>query len=249
MSAHALLLRSNPEANAILAQPPVQVELFFSESLQPGTSSIKVYDSNGLTVDVGDVRVGPDDSTSMTVSLRSLANGVYTVTWKAVSSIDGHQTTGTFPFAVGNLSASNLPAVQQTTSSSLPASALIAKWLMLFSLALLTGQAPFIALVWRPSIKSNENELAAEVRAPPARLGLYQVGLIGILLAFGMGVLAQAGQSTGSELVAPWTPEAGVILNGTRLGIIWLIRFTLTLVLVWLAKSRLLPGKTGQDLR
>ena len=170
VSAHALLLRSNPEANAVLSQPPAQVELFFSESLQPGTSSIKVYDSNGLIVDVGDVRVDPDDSTRMTVSLHTLVNGVYTVTWKAVSSIDGHQTTGTFPFAIGNLNASNLPAIQQTTSSSLPASALIAKWLMLFSLTLLTGLPPFISLVWHPSIKSNENELLAEVREPPAWL-------------------------------------------------------------------------------
>ena len=187
VSAHALLLRSNPEANAILAQPPVQVELFFSESLQAGTSTIKVYDSNGLIVDVGDVRVDPADSTRMTVSLRALVNGVYTVTWKAVSSIDGHQTTGTFPFAVGNVSASNLPAIQQTTSSSLPASALIAKWLLLFSLALLTGRVPFITLVWHPSFNSNENELPPEVREPPAWLKLYQIGLIGILLAFGIG--------------------------------------------------------------
>jgi methionine-rich copper-binding protein CopC len=32
-SAHALLVRSTPAANAVLLQPPVQVEIFFSESL------------------------------------------------------------------------------------------------------------------------------------------------------------------------------------------------------------------------
>ena len=35
----------------------------------------------------------------MTVSLPSLPDGVYTVSWKALSSTDGHVTTGTFPFA------------------------------------------------------------------------------------------------------------------------------------------------------
>src|SRR5262245_8711685 len=41
--------------------------------------------------------------TRLTVSLHSLNEGVYTVTWKAVSAVDGHQTVGTFPFAVGNV--------------------------------------------------------------------------------------------------------------------------------------------------
>ena len=53
VSAHAVLLRSNPSANAVLEQPPVQVELFFSEPLEAGLSSISVVDSNNLIVDVG----------------------------------------------------------------------------------------------------------------------------------------------------------------------------------------------------
>ena len=40
VSAHAVLLRSNPSANAVLEQPPVQVELFFTETLEPNLSSI-----------------------------------------------------------------------------------------------------------------------------------------------------------------------------------------------------------------
>jgi len=53
--AHALLLRSNPAANAVLTQPPVQVELFFSESVDGTLSDIKVYNTSGSQVDVGDV--------------------------------------------------------------------------------------------------------------------------------------------------------------------------------------------------
>src|SRR5260221_9628198 len=90
VSAHALLLRSNPQANAVLKQAPVQVELFFSESVEAKLSTIKVYNTSGNEVDVGDVRVDPADSTRMTVSLHTLSDGVYTVTWKAVSATDGH---------------------------------------------------------------------------------------------------------------------------------------------------------------
>src|SRR5690349_20640939 len=77
--AHALLLRSNPAANATLEQPPVQVELFFSEALEEKLSSIRVFDSNNLAVDAGDVRVDSSDPTRMTVSLHRLSDGVFTV--------------------------------------------------------------------------------------------------------------------------------------------------------------------------
>ena len=47
----------------------------------------------------------------MTVSLHSLLDGVYTVTWKAVSAIDGHQTVGTFPFAIGSVNATAVSGI------------------------------------------------------------------------------------------------------------------------------------------
>lgn len=97
--AHALLIHSNPAANAVLTQPPVQVELFFSESVEPELSAIKVYDTRGNEVDVGDVRVDPSDPARMTVSLHTIPDGVYTVTWKPVSATDRYQTAGTFSFA------------------------------------------------------------------------------------------------------------------------------------------------------
>jgi copper transport protein len=234
VSAHALLVRSNPAANAVLAQPPVQVELFFSESVSETLSNIKVYNTSGGEVDVGDVRVDPSDPTRMTVSLHSLNDGVYTVTWKAVSAIDGHQTQGTFPFAVGNINPSSLPSGQQTTSSSLPISALIAKWLLLASLALLTGQFAFITFVWHPALKLSNGEVPSSLLLPKSWVKLYWIGLAGTVLAFILGVLAQAGQVNGNELALPWARETGKVLVETRLGVLWLDRLALALIGVWL---------------
>jgi copper transport protein len=233
VSAHALLLRSNPQANAVLEKPPVQVELFFSESLEPQLSSISVIDTNNVIVDVGDVRVDPSDTTRMTVSLRSLSDGVYTVTWKAVSATDGHQTVGTFPFAVGDVNAKAVSAIQQTSTASLPFSALLAKFLLLAALAILVGQRLFIALVWNPALKSNQ-----DVSEPAVWTKLYRIGLIGILLAIGIGILSQAGQTTGNEISFPWDPETGRVLIETRLGLIWLMRLVLVLVVFWFVASK-----------
>jgi methionine-rich copper-binding protein CopC len=110
VSAHALLLHSTPQANAVLPQAPILVEMYFTETLEPSFSTASVFDSNGVRVDTGDVRVDPADTTRLFVSLRSLPDGVYTVSWKALSTVDGHVTTGAFPFAVGEVDAATLAA-------------------------------------------------------------------------------------------------------------------------------------------
>lgn len=235
--AHALLVRSNPAANAVLTQPPVQVEIYFSEPLESQLSSIRVIDSNGVSVDAGDVRVDPSDPTRLTVTLHSLSDGVYTVTWKVVSSIDGHQTTGSFPFAVGDANAQAVSAIQQKSTFRLPFSTLLSKFLMLASLALLLGSRLFTLLVWDPAVKSEAGHSSAAIPQPPIWKRLYRIGLISILISIGLGILAQAGQSTGGELAAPWNPELGRILTETRLGVIWLARLALAALAVWLAGS------------
>jgi copper transport protein len=238
VSAHALLLRSNPTANAVLATSPAQVELFFSEAVAQGLSSLKVFDSNGKRADQGDMRVDSSSPTRMTVSLPALAVGVYTVSWTAVSATDGHQTEGSFSFGVGDVNAANLPTTQQTSSSSLPASALISKWLILVSLALLAGRVPFLWLVWKPALKSDAGNLPETVVQPPAWDRLTHFGLVGALVAVLLGLLAQAGQATGAELALPWAPAMVVLLSTTRLGLIWLIRLVLVLLAIWFSMGR-----------
>ena len=236
VSAHAELLRSIPEANAILSEAPEKVELLFSESLESKLSTIKVYDSNGQIVDKGDAGIDPTNSGRMTVSLPTLPDGIYTVSWQALSQTDGHVTGGSFPFAVGNIDASNLPS-EQATNSNPPISALITKWLLLASLALLGGQFPSRFFIWNPAFDSNDKEPGLFNRLSRSWDDLYKIGLIGTLLAIGLGVLAQAGQTAGHELAAPWAKEVGQVLTETRLGVIWLIRLALALIGIWLVRS------------
>ena len=227
--AHALLLRSNPAANAILDQSPIQVELFFSETLEPKLSSVTVIDSNGVKVDVGDSKVDPSDPTRMTVSLHTLSDGVYTVSWKAISTVDGHQTVGSFPFAVGSDNAQAVKSIHQTTTFRLPLVALLAKFLLLASLALLASQPLFILLVWKPINRDTETP------SPLFWKTLNRMGLIGGMLAVGLGVLSQAGQTVGGEMMMPWNPQFEQVLLETRLGLIWLARLILIMAALWLA--------------
>lgn len=250
--AHALLVRSLPEENAALDRAPAQIELFFSETLEPSFSSISVLDSNGVQVDNADSTLDLADSTHLTVSLRSLPDGVYTVAWKALSAVDGHVTTGAFPFAVGNVDAAALAAAAQASRQvKLSFGEIIAKWLLYLAAMTLTGGTLFILTIWQPasqalkldggdsssSSPSSFSSLssASQLQIPMddslwarlARLALIGLGLANLIL-----LLVQAGQASGLEIAAPWMPATGQILFSTRYGVLWLARFVLLLVLV-----------------
>jgi len=230
--AHALLVRSIPDENAALDRAPAQIELFFSETLEPSFSSISVLDSNGAQVDNADSTLDLADSTHLTVSLRSLPDGVYTVAWKALSAVDGHVTTGAFPFAVGNVDAAELAATAQASRQvKLSFGEIIAKWLLYLAAMALTGGTLFILTIWQPAyevIRSEPEAAFDEILWERlARLALIGLGLASIL-----GLLVQAGQASGLEIAAPWMPATGQILFSTRYGVLWLARFVLLLVLV-----------------
>jgi methionine-rich copper-binding protein CopC len=102
--AHALLLKSEPEAGAALAQSPQQVIIWFSQELDTGFSALQVMDEQGYQVDSGDggVDLNDPDHASLVVSLPAdLPAGRYTAHWTAVSAEDGDTTEGEFFFTVG----------------------------------------------------------------------------------------------------------------------------------------------------
>ncbi len=232
--AHALLVRSNPEANATLDRAPAQVDLFFSETVDPAFSTIKVLDANGQAVDNGDPRVDPADATHLTVSLRSLPDGIYTVSWKALSATDGHVTVGSFPFAVGNVDAAALAAAAQASKQiKLSIGEVAAKWLLYLAAAALVGGTLFVLLVWQPAIQASgfKVEYATETSRTT---GVSSIALIVLFAASIAGLLVQAGQASGVEFAAPWSSAVNGVLFQTRYGALWIARVVLALGLLGL---------------
>ena len=237
--AHALLLRSIPEANAAVDRAPAQVELLFSESLDGSFSKITVLDSTGKTVDNGDSRVDPADLTRMTVSLPSLPDGVFTVSWKALSAVDRHVTTGAYPFAVGDVDAADLAAAAQASRQvKLPLGEVVARWLSYLAIAVIVGGQFFVLFVWQPA----RDALAAERPGRsqhPAALGPPGAGRPGAI-AFGeCDRAAGAGRtSVGHRAGRAWSAPAAGVLYQTRYGSLWLARFALILAIGgWLAHA------------
>jgi methionine-rich copper-binding protein CopC len=96
---HAYLVRSAPAARAVVTRPPQRVQLWFNERLEAAYSRVSVHDRGGQRVDAGDVQVGPDEPTRLSVSVPALAPGAYTVKYR-VLSVDGHVVESEFTFTV-----------------------------------------------------------------------------------------------------------------------------------------------------
>ena len=74
--AHALPIRSDPAAHAILQSPPSHVTIWFDDALIATTSHITVESARGQEVDRRDSRVNPANPREMRVTLTSsLAGG------------------------------------------------------------------------------------------------------------------------------------------------------------------------------
>lgn len=99
--AHASLKIALPAANAVVATAPAQVELSFSQALEPALSRIEVRNATGERVDRDAAHAIDGDAHRLGVSLKpALLPGAYRVDWQA-ASVDTHRTTGNFSFQVG----------------------------------------------------------------------------------------------------------------------------------------------------
>jgi copper transport protein len=100
-SAHALLRSSEPSAGEQVDRPPDEVTLVFTEDPEPSLSVVHVLDTAGQSFERSPPQRVPGDARSLRVVVRGLSQGVYTVTWRVVSRVDGHATAGSFAFGVG----------------------------------------------------------------------------------------------------------------------------------------------------
>jgi copper transport protein len=140
--AHAALVSSDPADGAQLKSAPVAVTMTFTETPDPKLSVVHVLDTAGASVETGTAAGVPGSSKELRIALKpGLPDGVYTVSWRVVSQVDGHVTAGAFAFGVG--------VAPGTVSSQLPPTAtprpsvlsVLGKVLLYAGLSILVGTA------------------------------------------------------------------------------------------------------------
>jgi copper(I)-binding protein len=105
--AHAWLQSSIPAADSTVTRVPDQVSITFTSAIEPRFSTITVTGDNAQRVDDARPRAAEGDTTHLSVGLRGLPPGTYTVAWHA-TSVDTHQTDGTYRFTVADTNATGI---------------------------------------------------------------------------------------------------------------------------------------------
>ena len=251
--AHANLADARPAPNSVLETAPETVIAWFTEPIEAGLSEIRVLDSSGARVDLGDTTVDPNDPTAIFVGLEPLPNGTYTVAWRNVSTVDGHLVRGSFLFSVGEpLSAVDVEAPDQPLFQS-PWEPVV-RWAILIAALAVVGGLSFDLLVLRPALLDRRASPAVRrVGEAAASRGLRVVwlGLALLALASAAQLLLQAGSTFETSWWGALGGPAWSIATETEWGRLWLWRVGLILAssAVLSADLRALPSRFGGPRR
>jgi copper transport protein len=141
-AAHALPQSATPPGGAEVQAAPAVVEITFGETPDPRLSSISVVDSSGKNVDAGPTTVVAGHPLELETRLKPLGDGVYTVTWRTVSEVDGHLATGAYAFGVGVSATSSSASATRAVVSPAPSILAVAgRWLFFVGLMAIVGLA------------------------------------------------------------------------------------------------------------
>ncbi len=257
-SAHAQYIRSQPAENAVIAQAPVEVLIWFTESIELQYSEMQVVNSSGTRVDNDDFHHHGDTTNPGITIQPNLPPGTYTVAWRVLSAVDGHRTAGTFAFSVGQLPSSGPPpetAVAFQASGSAPPRWLSVsnRWLAFVAMAAIIGAVAFHALVLPVGLSAIKESSAVKERiiGRTARLIKTTIwsALAVLAVTTALSLWIQSWSATG-DVVSP----SGIrdIWTNTRFGEIWTLRvgaLVAVLLLGAMAFSRLPELLAKRDWR
>lgn len=121
---HASLVDSTPAPFSSVQATPREVVVHFSEPIEISYSRMTILDAAGSHVDMGDPHHVEGDTATLAVSMQpGMPEGVYTVTTRVLSAVDGHVTDSAFTFGIGVAPGGEGPSgapsrILQTTESA-----------------------------------------------------------------------------------------------------------------------------------
>lgn len=193
-AAHALLSKSSPSNGERLEASPTDVLITLTEEPDLALSSFDVIDVDGTSFTQGDAAL--TDPLTVAIGVQDLPTGVYTVSWRVVSVVDGHLTSGTFAFGVG-VDPSEAAAASVSGVAESPFIGTVGRWLFYFGVALLLGLATMTTIAGPPGVR---RVLLVALGSAFLVLGLASIGL-GQLSSAGVGIGDFLSSGTGRPLV------------------------------------------------
>jgi copper transport protein len=186
--AHAGLVASEPAAGAVFDDPPTTVRLKFIERPEASLAVIRVSGAEGTSYATAPPAPVPGDDLTLAVPVRLPEQRTYTVTWRVVSSVDGHVASGTFTFGVGVVPAEVTAPASPTTRSELSPLELLGRWTFALGIIAVIGATSARLVGFGAPVPGRP---WASVVLAPAGLGAAAMGLV----LLGMAQRSAAGVS------------------------------------------------------
>lgn len=239
-SAHPWVIRSEPADGSVLGQAPPEVRVWFTEGIEAGFGNVQVLDRDGNAVESTEVRVDPADDTLLVVDLPELEEGVYTVTWRVLSSEDNHIVKGSIAFGLGAGVAVEAAGGALAQAQVSPLEALL-RWLNFGLMAAVLGALAVVPLL--PKAETLPAATQGSLVQARRRLLGWAVACSSLALVLGLGLLLwQAARvADTSPLDALGRGVWWRVLTDSRFGTLWLAReailLALTLVVLLLRRG------------
>lgn len=223
--AHPAIVNSDPAQSSSVSSGINQIVIHYSEAIEIEFSAIKIFDSSGNQIDNKDTKYIGSEST-LAVTTSPLKDGIYTVTSKVLSKIDGHLVDEAFVFGVGDVAVPPPKPRDITESTYFPEAG--ARLPGIIGQVIVLGSAISSVIIWgamrkKNLIKENLSDLQKFYQAKFSSI----IG-IGLFLVFASNILMLVVQTLRLQT------SASTVLQ-TSFGSIWIIRMAITVVLlaVW----------------
>ena len=230
-SAHPFLLDSEPGQGQNAPAGTTQIITNYSEAVEIGFSELRVYDANGNQVDNKDTAYNGGE-TSLIVTTPPLEDGVYTITSKVLSKIDGHLVQAAIVFGVGDvkIDSSLLEKQENSETTFIPES--IARFPGLVGQTIVLGGVIVSITIWS-SQQTRFREVFTDINEQ------FKIKFSKII---GIGVIATFASNFIMLGVQTWRLETSPLdVIGTTFGTTWLIRMIITIIIIglwfWMEKK------------
>ena len=229
-SAHPFTEETFPNLTSNSPAGTTEVIVYFSEPIEIGFSQIKVFDSEGNQIDNKDTSYHEGEE-SLIVTTSPLEDGVYTVSTKVLSKVDGHLVPDAFLFAVGDAVVPDLPNTTPKTDLIFYPEA-GARFPGLVGQTIVLGAVIASLVIWGTQNKNIFKEELEKIAQFHHRRFMSTTA-IGLILIFISNILMIAVQTIRLE-------TSPIDAIQTNFGGTWVIRMTITIVVlgIWFGLDR-----------
>ena len=231
VSAHPFTDETIPNLSSNAPTGVSEVIVYFSEPVELNFSTLKVLDNNGNQIDNKDTDYYQDEK-SLIVTTSPLEDGVYTVTTKVLSKVDGHLVPGAFLFAVGDVVIDPKLLENQSSIDLIFYPEAGARFPGIVGQTIVLGVVIASLIIWGTQNKQSIKEELEQVQIKHHQKFMSITG-IGLMLIFISNILMIAVQTVRLET----SPIEAI---QTYFGTIWLARMIITIVLlgIWFTLDR-----------